>query len=45
MVGLAEVIQNIIVFSMNAKLLKLILESARLFKKAVDFIYFDALSP
>ena len=45
MIRLAEVIQDVIIFSVNTKLFKFVLESARLFKKAEDFVYFDALSP
>ena len=32
MIGLVEVIQNVVIFSMNAELFKFILKSARLFK-------------
>jgi len=45
MIGLTEVVQNVIIFSMNAKLFKFVLESARLLKKTEYFVYLNALSP
>ena len=45
MIGLAKIIQNVIIFGMNAKLFKLFLERSGLFKKAIDFINFDELPP
>ena len=42
MIGLTEVVQNVIVFCMNTKLFKLVLESARLFKKTEYFVYLNA---
>ena len=41
MIRLPEVVQNVIIFSMNAKLFKFVLESAGLLKKTEDFVYLN----